>query len=257
LDIGVAPFDPQISLHCNRKLVCAQQLQNLLHMKTLGDQVRTFREERGWNSKQMADAVGTSRQNIESLEARGNRIPKYLGQLAVVMGRPVDDLLAEAGLASAAAAAREDTTGFLTGFEQLSVPVLSSGGSMGGGHDTQHDDVVVGRLTLSPNWISKTIKPSKPENLRFIHGYGDSMEPTFFDGDVLLVDTGIQDIKVDGIYVLEANERLYIKRVRQRLDGTFEISSDNPNVRTVDVLDGTRPVTVKGRISWLWNGRKV
>jgi DNA-binding XRE family transcriptional regulator len=51
-------------------------------MKTLGDQVRAFREERGWNTAEMAKAAHTSRQNIESLEAHGNRIPKYLGALA-------------------------------------------------------------------------------------------------------------------------------------------------------------------------------
>jgi transcriptional regulator with XRE-family HTH domain len=67
-------------------------------MKTLGEQAKEFRESKGWNASQMAARVGTSRQNIESLEAIGNRIPKYLGQLAAVMGRPVDDLLSTAGL---------------------------------------------------------------------------------------------------------------------------------------------------------------
>lgn len=68
-------------------------------MKTLGDQAKAFRESRGWNSTQMAEAVDTSRQNIESLELHGNRIPKYIGALAVAMGRSVDDMLVEAGLA--------------------------------------------------------------------------------------------------------------------------------------------------------------
>lgn len=149
-------------------------------------------------------------------------------------------------------------TAYLPGFEQLSVPLLSAAASMGSGID-QHDDVVVGRLTLSPQWVTKTLRPlTKPENLRFIHGYGDSMEPTFNDGDVLLVDAGVPDVKVDGIYVLEANERLYIKRVRQRIDGSYEISSDNPNVKTVDVLtSGSTTVNVKGRVIWAWNGRKL
>jgi hypothetical protein len=141
----------------------------------------------------------------------------------------------------------------------VSVPVLAGGGSMGPGADVLgHEDVVVGQLSLSPSWIAKTIKSlSSPENLRFIHGYGDSMEPTFYDGDVLLVDAGVQDVKVDGIYVLSANDRLYIKRVRQRMDGSFEISSDNTTVKTVDVLDGSRPVEVLGRVVWAWNGKKL
>lgn len=228
-------------------------------MKTLGEQARAFREARGWNSKQMAEAVGTSRQNIESLEAHGNRIPKYIGQLAVVMGVPVDEMLANAGLAPRkAVVARESEAPFLPGFEAISIPKLSNSASMGVGAEQLPDDVVVGRLTLSPGWVAKSLKPlSKLENLRFIHGYGDSMEPTFSDGDILLVDAGVQDVRIDGIYVLEAQERLFIKRVRQRIDGGFEISSDNPNVKTVDVLSGSTTVNVKGRVVWVWNGKKL
>lgn len=146
---------------------------------------------------------------------------------------------------------------YLPGFEQLSIARLANSGSMGPGAELQ-DEVVVGRLTVSPQWASRTLTSlTKLQNLRFIHGYGDSMEPTFNDGDIMLVDAGIEEVKVDGIYVLEANERLYIKRVRQRMDGSFEISSDNPSVKTVDVLDGSKPVTVKGKIVWVWNGKRV
>lgn len=148
-------------------------------------------------------------------------------------------------------------TAYLPGFEALSVPVLATAASMGPGSE-MHDDVVIGRLTLRPDWVTKTLKSlSKLENLRFIHGYGDSMEPTFIDGDILLVDSGSTAVTVDGIYVLEANDRLYIKRVRQRLDGSYEISSDSPKVKTVDVLDGRQEVVVKGRVVWVWNGKKM
>lgn len=147
---------------------------------------------------------------------------------------------------------------YLPGFESLSIPLLAQLGSMSPAEERLHDDVVVGRLNVSPDWVRRTIKPlTAMENLRLIHGYGDSMEGTFNDGDILLVDAGVQDPKVDGVYVLEANERTYIKRVRQRLDGQLEVSSDNPNVRTVDVLDGSQPVLVRGRVVWAWNGKKL
>ena len=41
----------------------------------------------------MAKAVGTSRQSIESLEAAGNRQPRYLKKLATVMGLTTDALI--------------------------------------------------------------------------------------------------------------------------------------------------------------------
>lgn len=68
-------------------------------MRTLGDQAKDFRLARDWNTTQMGEAVETSRQNIEALEAHGNRIPKYIGRLSRLLGVTVDDMLVEAGLA--------------------------------------------------------------------------------------------------------------------------------------------------------------
>lgn len=151
----------------------------------------------------------------------------------------------------------EDATG-RNGGGYTVLPLLSTAASMGPGED-QHDEVVVGRLTISPGWIEKRLKPfTAKENLKFIHGFGDSMSPTFEDGSILLVDGGVRTVDIDGIYVLEANQRVYIKRVRQRIDGAYEVSSDNPTVKTVDVLNGNSGhVNILGRVLWLWNGKKV
>ena len=129
---------------------------------------------------------------------------------------------------------------------------------MGPGTEIQHDDVLVGHIALSEQWVARRLQPTNVAALRFIHAYGDSMSPTFEDGDILLVDTGIKDPKViDGVYVMAANDRLYIKRVRQRMDKALEISSDNPTVKTVDVLNGDHAIDILGRVIWAWNGRKL
>lgn len=59
---------------------------------------------------------------------------------------------------------------------------------------------------------------------------------------------GASDPAIDSVYVLGAHRRIFIKRVRHRLNGSYEVSSDNPNVKTVDVL---------GRVVWAWNGKKM
>lgn len=99
---------------CN--LVCAQPLQNPLLMKSIGDQVREYRTQHGLNAAQFAKLVGTRRQNIEQLEEAGNRIPKYLGKLAEVLGISADEMLAKAGLRpplTAAAKAKEPKGAFI------------------------------------------------------------------------------------------------------------------------------------------------
>jgi transcriptional regulator with XRE-family HTH domain len=62
-------------------------------MKTIGDQAKAFRVARGWSVKEMAAACKTSRQNIETLEAKGDRVPRYVKELAHVMGTTVDTLM--------------------------------------------------------------------------------------------------------------------------------------------------------------------
>lgn len=144
------------------------------------------------------------------------------------------------------------------GVPVVHVPLLANAGSMGPGTDIQHDDILVGQIALSEQWVSRRLKPTNLNALRFIHAYGDSMSPTFEDGDILLVDTGIKDPRIiDGVYVMAANDRVYIKRVRQRMDGVVEISSDNATVKTVDVLNGDHRIDILGRVVWCWNGRKL
>ena len=144
------------------------------------------------------------------------------------------------------------------GVPVVHVPLLANAGSMGPGTDIQHDDILVGQIALSEQWVSRRLQPTNLNALRFIHAYGDSMSPTFEDGDILLVDTGIKDPKIiDGVYVMAANDRVYIKRVRQRMDGVVEISSDNATVKTVDVLNGDHRIDILGRVVWCWNGRKL
>ena len=144
------------------------------------------------------------------------------------------------------------------GAPAITVPLLANAGSMGPGTEIQHDDVLVGHIALSEQWVARRLQPSSHGALRFIHAYGDSMAPTFEDGDVLLVDTGMRDPRaIDGVYVMAANERVYIKRVRQRMDGVVEISSDNATVKTVDVLNGDHRIDILGRVVWCWNGRKL
>ena len=138
------------------------------------------------------------------------------------------------------------------------IPLLANSGSMGSGNDVLDADYVVGDLALSSHWINQHIRPGNIRELKFIHAHGESMAPTFSDGDVLLVDIGSRDpSSMEGVYVLEVRGQLYIKRVRIRMDGAMEVSSDNVNIKTVDVLNGDHQLNVLGRVVWAWNGKKL
>ena len=243
--------------------------------KTLGAQVKAYLEHKGdgYTPAKLAAEVAQlqrdlpegkrcKRQNIEQLLESDFRTVRYLPVLAAAMGTTVETLHAgryEPGAVPAVATVAPALAPAPSpGEPTVMVPVLANAGSMGGGIDALHEDVMVGALTLSENWVTKYVRPTRRDALRFIHGFGDSMSPTFEDGDVLLVDTGVRDPQaIDGVYVLAANNRIYIKRVRCRMDGAMEVSSDNSTVKTVDVLNGDSALDVLGRVVWCWNGKKL
>ena len=153
--------------------------------------------------------------------------------------------------------ARRTRIGNRNAMKNVQIPLLANAGSMGDGEELQDGDLIISELSLGREWVNSHLNITRLQNLRFIHGKGDSMSPTFNDGDVLLVDTGVMTLDVDGVYVLIANRQLFIKRVSRRLDGRLEISSDNPNVTTSEQLNGECDVEVCGRVIWAWNGRRL
>ena len=140
--------------------------------------------------------------------------------------------------------------------DTIRIPLFSATGSMGKGNDLITEDVLMGEIPVSRHWLALNVPRSRPDALQLVHAYGDSMLGTLNSGDFAIVDTDCQVADIDGVYVLQANGQLFIKRVTRRIDGAHVITSDNPSVRTVDVLDGSQPVRICGRVVYGWNGRR-
>ncbi len=140
--------------------------------------------------------------------------------------------------------------------DTIRLPLFSATCSMGKGSDLITEDVLMGEIPVSRHWLALNVPRSRPEALQLVHAYGDSMLGTLNSGDFAIVDTDCQVADIDGVYVLQANGQLFIKRVTRRMDGAHVITSDNPSVRTVDVLDGSHPVRICGRVVYGWNGRR-
>lgn len=144
--------------------------------------------------------------------------------------------------------------------ESVEIQVIDAVGSMGLGRPQPEHESVVDVIRLSKMWVAANLKGiSRPENLSALSAYGDSMSPTFADGDILLVDRGVTEIRVDAVYVLSLNTELYIKRVQRRItDGAIIIKSDNKLYDPVVVTNGEREnVQVLGRVVWAWNGHRL
>lgn len=216
-----------------------------------------LREERKRLSLTQADmaAAGGVKPNAQVHYESGDRAPSadYLQRL-VGAGIDVPFLFTgqrSTGDLSGPAPAPAD------GADSIRIPLFSATGSMGPGNELLTEDVILGDVPVSRTWLQTNLPRSRPEALQLVHAYGDSMAGTLNSGDFALVDTDQRVPDVDGVYVLQANGQLFIKRVTRKMDGSHEVSSDNPKVRTVDVLDGSQQVHICGRVVYGWNGRRL
>ncbi|MES2488528.1 MAG: S24 family peptidase [Pseudomonadota bacterium] len=142
------------------------------------------------------------------------------------------------------------------------IPKLDIKASMGNGVRILDSAQIVDYIELNVPELcrSRGVKITAPENLCIVTGMGGSMRPTFDDGDPLLIDCGVYDLKVDDVYCLENNDELYIKRF-QRVPGkkdAYLMISDNKKFKDIEIQDPLRSgFRVAGRVVIAINFVKV
>ena len=142
----------------------------------------------------------------------------------------------------------------------MAVRMLEIRPSAGPGAFRPDDDPIIGSMTLNPRWVRRHLPTiTSAANLVTVIAHGRSMEPTFCDGAILLVDHGERRVTVDGIYVLAWEDELYVKRVTRRLpDGALMCTSDSPLHGGFTIENGDRErVDVLGRVVWTFDSRGV
>ena len=106
------------------------------------------------------------------------------------------------------------------------VPVLDIEASAGSG--------ALVELEESSSYVSFTTQYlrqlgfSSPDNAHIVKIKGDSMHGTLYDGESVLVDTGVQEYRGEGIYIVRIDDLLVIKRL-QKIGPKLKVISDNPH----------------------------
>lgn len=141
--------------------------------------------------------------------------------------------------------------------DSIAIRFFDTKASMGNGEEQQDYEVIAKKIYLVSSWVIGQMSGiSHSDNLAILTGKGDSMFPTFKDGDLLIVDTGVRSVFIDGIYVFSANNHLYVKRIRKVKGEKLEVSSDNTNYHSNDIYSGEHELTILGRVRYIWKGDK-
>ena len=210
------------------------------------------------NQAELGAAAGVSKGAQLNYES-GERSPN-VDYLQAVAAAGIDVVYALTGVRDAATSSPVATKHSMSGSapapatneDTIYVPLLSASGSMGPGNELLSEDVILNDVPFSRRWLATHLPRCRPSAIKLIHAYGDSMHGTLESGDFCLVDTDVIEVLVDGVYVLEAHSRLFIKRVRQRLDGRFEGADDTRPSRTL--TSSTAPSKSASRAAWCMGG---
>lgn len=206
--------------------------------------------ERNGGQTRVAEMLGISKQQMSHISKESQ--PKNIGdklarRIEMSFGLPIGVMDQPVGIQS-------------INMDEFSVevPLLNITASMGAGAVVPWAEEVVHTMRISKTWVKQNTQATSFERLALVSGKGDSMHPTFGDGDILLVDTSITNLRLDAIYVLARGDELFIKRVQRNLDGTFLIKSDNPLYEPQRIEDPIKSgLLVLGRVLIAWNAKKL
>ena len=214
-------------------------------MTTLAERVRYALEDRGITQTQLARMTGFSPASVnnwlsgetKSLKAEtANKIAQALRVNAVWLITGVGEIHPHKH-----DAIDQDGTVVLKRFDVAA--------SCGYGAFPSESESQVEELVVSEGWFRENISSAIRPGYQLITARGDSMEPTFADGDILVIDTLEKNMdRRDGCWCFFYEGQLYAKRIQIMPSGLMAISDNHLYQPFPIPSNSPNPPIVFGRI---------
>lgn len=196
-------------------------------MATPGQRIAEARERKGWTQTELATACGWKQSRIGNYEA-GISAPKKRDYEIIADAIGLPDVT-PSWLMFGVRVAPEDRSEYeVTEDRYAMIPLLSTVEARAGTSRRGADHEQVGKTLayrrdwLEANGLSAALCVVVPVS-------GDSMQPTIFNGDTVLVNTGDHKIANGQVYAFRHEDGPRIKRLFKQLDGKVRVVSDNPD----------------------------
>ncbi|WP_035723505.1 helix-turn-helix domain-containing protein [Fodinicurvata fenggangensis] len=197
-------------------------------------------QARGWSDKAASRNAGLNEEAVRSIKRGHEPSPKTLMALAKTLD--IEESVLFGSLAAddpqASSAVTPDhpplyngtlKSGFIEvgNEEYASLPRFDAKLSAGPGSLMEQDPEPLGYHLVEAQWL-KAITSTIPKNLIIVMVDGYSMEPTFYSGDWVLVDTTQRRVSDQAIFALRVAEVMWIKRLQPMLSlQKIRMISDN------------------------------
>jgi len=140
--------------------------------------------------------------------------------------------------------------------DEILIPEYDVRGAMGHGQVPADYNEAVRNLVVREEILrEKGVTYTAASALAMITGWGQSMEGTINDKDLVIVDRGVKEFIGEGIYVVTWHQELYIKRMMRLDEDHYRLISDNQHYENQTAR--ADDVTIHAKVLFIWNGRKV
>ena len=206
----------------------------LQDMRT-GERIAALRKARGLSQSQLAKLAGLSQATIGKLESGISSGSSHIHKIARALGTTPAYLMGETDNPSEGFVPAPTADMVAADLELVQVKELDLAYGMGA---TFLDVPVEDETHLFPRKWLRHYSHTAPDQLVFIQGIGDSMDPTVRDSDTLLIDCSVVEMTVsDKIWACKYSGMGMVKRLRKTADGIL-VMSDNPAVRPFTAGEG-------------------
>jgi transcriptional regulator with XRE-family HTH domain len=215
--------------------------------------IKSIRLARGLTLSELARLTSTTPAQIQKLERGERRLTDaWLKRLAVALQcHPVDlfenmayvvrDGVAPGPYEASPTAARP---------EMLLVPLYADAARQNPVSMLEKSECVAGGISFDKRLLAE-YTPSTFARLALIRLHGDSMSPTLEPGDLLLLDLGQKKATQDGIYALDSQGSIALKRLQLQPYGTrITLLSDNRDYPPYELEDASQ-LSLIGKVIWV------
>lgn len=188
------------------------------YLKNFGHNLKRLRNNKNWSQEELAHRAQLDRTYISMLE-RGVRNPTLaiMEDLSKALDVDLTALLKGSGPQSSKGPAKASRP-------------LFYGTSVSCGRPVASEDVIEKEISLD-EWVIK-----KAESTFFIKAIGDSMEPTIFHHDLLMVEQHHRP-KDGEIVLLRLDGEFSVKRLKKNSKDKDDFEADNPFYQNISAKD--------------------
>ena len=214
------------------------------HKVGMSNNIAQIRKAAGMSQTDLADAIGTTLNNLGKLERGDRRLNQdWIVKISGALGVSPEAIIAASYDSGEVRQDRAIANGEETDDLEIQQWDITYGMGAGGYLDIP---VTGETYRFSQSWIRQFTR-APASKLFFATGTGDSMSPTILDSDIVLIDTSEHEVRMaDRIWAAAYGQTGIIKRLRPMPNGSVKILSDNQNVAPETAYDGE--LHVVGRV---------